>query len=150
MFIEALLSDKRVLRRLGRHEVGRKESGAVSWTHEREAKLHFLFLRSFLKVFFLKFSLWQLWVFLPSAVRRSSEFFGMFSFFRFCTVFFWPCTSEKLCFKISGFCQTIFIRVTKSNLFLGRNCNDKKTSKMWVWCKPGERAFAVRYRMKIL
>ena len=28
-------------------EVGRKKSGAVSWTHEREAKLHCLFLRSF-------------------------------------------------------------------------------------------------------
>ena len=105
----------------------------------------------FWNFFFLKFSLRQLWVFLPSAVGRSSEFFGMFSFFVFVRCFFSPCTSKKLCFKISRFCQTIFIRVTKSNLFLGRNCNDsKKTSKMWVWCKPGERAFAVRYRMEIL
>ena len=42
----------------------------------------------FFEIFFLKFSLWQFWVFLPSAVRRSSEFFGMFSFFVFVRCFF--------------------------------------------------------------
>ena len=81
-------------------------------------------LRSFLKVFF-----WNL-------VSDNSEFFcrapwdslrNFLACFLFSFLYgvFWPCTSEKLCFKISGFCQTIFIRVTKSNLFLGGNCNDK-------------------------
>ena len=47
--------------------------------------------------------------FLPSTVRRSSEFFGRFSFSFLYRGFFWPCTSKKLRYKISGSCQTIFI-----------------------------------------
>ena len=73
-------------------EVGRKESGAVSWIHEREAKLYCLFLTSFFEILFLTT--------LSFFAERRETVFGIFwhvFFFVFvrCFFFSWPCTSKK-------------------------------------------------------
>ena len=51
------------------------------------------------------------------AERRETVFgfFGMFSF-SFYVRFFWPCTSKKKCYKISGSWKNTFIRPSPINL----------------------------------
>ena len=121
-------------------EVGRKESGTVSWTHEREAKLHCLFLRSFFETFF-----WNLvsdnseFFFLPSAVGRSSEFFAMFSFFFFVRFFFFRRVLRKnFALRYLDSVKPFSFVWPSPILFLGRNCNGtKKPARCECGVSPG-------------
>ena len=77
-------------------EVGRKESGAVSWTHEREAKLHCLFFEIFFETFFLKFSPpTTLSFFCRAPWDGLRNFLACFSFFVFVRCFFFAVYFEK-------------------------------------------------------
>ena len=99
MFIEALLSDKRVLRRLGRHGSGKKGVRGRFMDSRAGSKTSLSVFEIFFEIFFfLKFSLFDNSEFFFFFAERRETVFGIFwhvFFFRFCTVFFWPCTSKK-------------------------------------------------------